>query len=38
MVLASGVILPPRLPGGAGVRGGLRSPDADCIPLLSAPI
>ena len=38
MILPSGVILPPRLPGGAGVRGGLRSSDGDCIPLLSAPI
>ena len=38
MILPSGVILPPRLPGGARVRGGLRSPDGDSIPLLSAPI
>ena len=38
MILPSGVILPPRLPGGARVRGGLRSSDGDCIPLLSAPI
>ena len=38
LFLLSGVILPPRLPGGAGVHEGLRSSDGDCIPLLSAPI
>ena len=37
LILPSGVILPPCLPSGARIRGGLRSFDGDCIPLISAP-
>ena len=38
MILPLGVILPPRLPGGARVHEWLRSSHGHCVPLLSAPI